>query len=650
MSDGSNEVSRVDAEGVTGGVHSLTGKCIDGKYQVLMRLGAGGMGSVYRAEHVLLGRPVAVKVLHPHLVEDAELLKRFHHEAKVASRLDHPNAIEMIDYGIWEGAPYLVMEFAEGKTLKDRMSEASLLSLEELRGIFLQVTAALMKAHELGIVHRDLKPDNIMLTAELNNVTRVRVLDFGIAKVLKEQGDKQATVMTQTGTFFGTPKYASPEQVMQRPVDGRSDIYTLGIILYEVITGAPPFDAPSVMEVLMKQLNEAPEPLGSHHSARGRLPAPLCELVMRCLAKDPAKRPQSMQELHRALTDVDVTVSKQSSVLGMLLPAALGVGVALGAGIYLRHPQAAARWLANLRGANGVTQAADPPLGGGEPPAIPNLASRTAPVAETPPASENREPAKAEQPRVMEAEVLHLRPDPSPVANPFLTLAFTELLKRTSGSAPEPSVPVESPQDVLVPTSEGVPAVHERVVPEPSSLPAIEPATLNPPPAAVIAEVVATRSPAEPAKEEERVAPALDGLKKSGDGKAEAMKLYAAGRDLLRQKRYAEAAQRFEQAIQFRSDAVGSYLSLGNCYDRLGQSDRALAAFQTAARIDASYAPSHYSLAMFLVSHGREEEGLASLSRAVSLDSRVASLARSEDSFRTVRGSARFQQLMRNAR
>lgn len=285
------------------------GKTIAGKYRITARIGSGGMSGIYRAEHSFMSRDVALKILPPQLAVDPTSRRRFEHEAKIASQINHPNAVILFDFGVDEDLPFLVMELIEGKTLKEVTQEGARLPLEKIAEINDQVCGALQEAHGLGIIHRDVKPTNIMLRGAAQ---RVKVLDFGIAKVLNNPLS-QGSDLTIAGTIVGTPHYMSPEQGLCKELDPRSDIYSLGVVLYELICGERPFDAPSTLELLVKHVNTPPPPLRSNPN--GAYVSPDVEhVVMKCLEKNPADRFQSMDELADAFRSAVMNPGSSASL------------------------------------------------------------------------------------------------------------------------------------------------------------------------------------------------------------------------------------------------------------------------------------------------------------------------------------------------
>ncbi|MBA2340225.1 MAG: protein kinase [Pyrinomonadaceae bacterium] len=280
------------------GADELIGQTLAGKYRIDDHISNGGMGAVYRATHVLMEKSVAIKVLHPALAADDKIVQRFTREAKAASRISHPHALNVTDFGEAEnGVVFLVMEYLRGRTLKEVIREEGVLPLSRAVEIIRQVCGALDAAHAEGVVHRDLKSDNIMLE-ELDAGDWAKVLDFGIAKIQEPVGQDPA--LTAPNLVIGTPQYMSPEQCSQSPdIDRRSDIYSLGIILFEMLTGHVPFTADSPTEIMMKQLQDAPPSLMEE---REDLPIEVSRIITRALAKRPEDRFQSAGEFSEALT------------------------------------------------------------------------------------------------------------------------------------------------------------------------------------------------------------------------------------------------------------------------------------------------------------------------------------------------------------
>jgi serine/threonine-protein kinase len=280
----------------------LIGQVVAERYAVKELLGVGGMGCVYRAEHIHIRKEVALKTLHASMLRSPEVISRFEREAIAAARIAHPNVVVATDFGRFSnGQYYLILEYVRGRTLREELDKSSKLDMPRACAIARQVAAALSAAHELGVVHRDLKPENIMLVRATGTPDLVKVLDFGIAKITLE-GKNQT--LTQLGAIFGTPQYMSPEQAGGKSIDSRSDIYSLGIILYEMLTGALPFDAADALGFIVQHLNHAPAPLPES------IPVALRDLVHAMLAKAPEQRPASAravgQELERLSNVVDV--------------------------------------------------------------------------------------------------------------------------------------------------------------------------------------------------------------------------------------------------------------------------------------------------------------------------------------------------------
>src|ERR1700722_8220662 len=244
---------------VTVGDDPLLGLVVEGRYKIESVIGQGSAGTVYKAVQELIGREVAIKVLHDYLVSDQEFIKRFTQEAKASSRLSHPNIITIYDFGVIPqgGRPYIAMDLLKGTPLSDLLAERNHLEVDETVPIFKQVCGALAEAHRQGVVHRDVKPENIVLVERSGQKLFPIVVDFGIARLLQE--DASLGRITRSGTVCGSPTYMSPEQCTSSKVDQRSDIYSLGIVIFETLTGAVPFTAEELVKVMtMHLLDPAP--------------------------------------------------------------------------------------------------------------------------------------------------------------------------------------------------------------------------------------------------------------------------------------------------------------------------------------------------------------------------------------------------------
>lgn len=274
---------------------------ISGKYLVKSRIARGGMGEVYRAEHKEMRQSVAVKFLHRRFADDAGFAQRFLNEARYAGRVSHPNAVRLFDFGkLDDGTLYMIMEFVRGRSLTDIVDELQMLPINMAVRVAAQVAEVLASAHELRIIHRDVKPDNIMLVRTPGGRFSVKVLDFGIAKVLDESDSMQ----TETGVMFGTPEYMSPEQASGKKVDQRSDVYSLGLVLYFMLAGSPPFHGKNKLRIIHQQAREEPDPVEMR--ARQPLPPVLIDLIREMLSKDPEGRPQRMLEVFRRLEELEL--------------------------------------------------------------------------------------------------------------------------------------------------------------------------------------------------------------------------------------------------------------------------------------------------------------------------------------------------------
>ena len=273
-----------------------SGTLLAGRYRLQQRIGAGGFGAVYKALNTVMDQTVAIKVLKadPSGVTP-ELIKRFHREARTASQLYHPNTIRVFDFGEAEDKTlYLVMEYLEGQSLAQLLRREGIPALAQTLLIGVQILRSLGEAHKKGIVHRDMKPENVFITSHEGVDDHVKVLDFGIAKTKARDSAEQS--LTQDGTILGSPTFMAPELIQNRPIDARTDLYAVGVLLYRMLAGKPPFEANDVMAILFAHVHDAPPPLPA--TVRGEaLPEPLREVVMRLLEKDPARRPQTAADV-----------------------------------------------------------------------------------------------------------------------------------------------------------------------------------------------------------------------------------------------------------------------------------------------------------------------------------------------------------------
>jgi hypothetical protein len=299
------------------------GGILAGRYRIVRQLGAGAMGAVYLAEHLRMGRLDAIKVISREMAGSPEALARFEREARNASFINHPNVCQIYDFGeTEEGLAFLAMEYIEGETLTDVAArEGGRLPVERALRLILQVADALEAAHSRSIVHRDLKPDNIMLTRGRDGADVVKVVDFGIAKGI---GDEEGQV-TRLGFVIGTPEYMSPEQLSGDRLDGRSDIYSLALVLIRLVTGRFPFTAATAQELMLKRLTDPPLPL-AELAPDLRFPAGLQDILDRALARNAGERFRSAGELHEALTAVQGEASQPGGMAPSLPATRAGPG------------------------------------------------------------------------------------------------------------------------------------------------------------------------------------------------------------------------------------------------------------------------------------------------------------------------------------
>ncbi len=311
----------------------LIGLEVDGRYRVIELIGEGGMGKVYLAEHIEIGKRVALKVLHPSYSRMPDLVERFRREARAASKIGHPNIVDVTDSGTTgDGSVYFVMEYLEGVELGSVIEREGAIDIARALRISGQICRALAAAHREGIIHRDLKPENIFLITRDGTADVVKVLDFGIAKTTEAEAARERR-LTSPGMAMGTPEYMAPEQAAGRPADARTDVYALGAIMYEMTTGVPPYSGDNFMEILTKKATQDPPP---PHTIRAELPPQVSELVITSMARDPADRPQTMEaleyELNKCLGGRGIAVAQ---ILGMTTDA--NVVASLNPGLSVRN-------------------------------------------------------------------------------------------------------------------------------------------------------------------------------------------------------------------------------------------------------------------------------------------------------------------------
>jgi serine/threonine-protein kinase len=285
-------------------------RVIDNRYRIEERIGRGGMGTVYKVVHTQMGKIAAMKVLHGSLAKDRELVKRFHQEATAISKLNHPNIVQVFDFGRVDSTMYLVMEFLKGEDLALILKRNGPLSVTRCCPILTQICDALIEAHGLNIIHRDLKPENVRVARTRDGQDFVKVLDFGLAKMLEEEEYKREESITQRGSLVGTPYYMAPEMIRAKPLDHRIDIYSLGAVAYRMLTAQNAFVAKTPLGVLTKHLSEEAMPPSQRVPERN-LPPAVDAIVLQAMAKNPDRRYQTVEDLKRDLVQLHASLQSQ---------------------------------------------------------------------------------------------------------------------------------------------------------------------------------------------------------------------------------------------------------------------------------------------------------------------------------------------------
>jgi serine/threonine protein kinase len=278
------------------------GEVLGGRYEIVGAFASGGMGLIYKAKHQLMNRTVAIKTIHLSLMSGGAALKRFQQEAQAISALNHPNILSVFDFFISDdGQPYLVMDYLQGTNLREVLNTDHRVTLSRALPILIAACSGFQHAHEHGVIHRDIKPANLMLVDFSDNPDFVKIVDFGIAKLLTEEA--QSKHLTATGDTFGSPEFMSPEQCRAKIPDARSDIYSLGCVMYVMLTGASPFTSQDPMEIMYKQVHDSPPP-PSKVCPEANLPEAVDALVLKAIQKEPENRFQSMDEMRQALVAI----------------------------------------------------------------------------------------------------------------------------------------------------------------------------------------------------------------------------------------------------------------------------------------------------------------------------------------------------------
>ena len=422
---GRSSVGTTEVDPVAETVAPMEGREIAGRYRIKTKLGEGGMGAVYKAEQISLKRVVALKLLKPELVSSQPLLRRFNAEAEAVAKLNHPNTVGIYDFGQdRDGTLFIAMEYVEGASLRGMLIKEGPFAPLRVLHIAGQIAASLSDAHAVGIIHRDLKPDNIMLQERGRQRDTVRVLDFVIAK-LRDDSRMTQQSMTQAGVVLGRPQYMSPEQIRGEEIDGRADVYSLGAMIYEMLTGRMVFEANSLVALLSKHLLDQPEP-PSRRRPDLRIAADLDSLVMACLAKEPRARLPSMDR-------VTEEIAKLAQAHGAVMSSSDALAVAARSGGSVSGGSALAPAMIVPTGAGGgaMVPPTPPPMG---------PASYGAPQPQYPPTPPPMGPASYGAPQP------HYPPTPPPLGGGYLPAPGDPAYGYSPMAPPGPSYAPYPPQ------------------------------------------------------------------------------------------------------------------------------------------------------------------------------------------------------------
>ncbi len=635
----------------------IIGTTVNERYRIIEKLGQGGMGTVYRGVHIFMERPVAIKVLHAHLVTNNNFIQRFLHEARINSKLTHRNAVVLYDFGVFEKMPYLVFEFVNGKTLREVLLSDGAFNIDRFRNIIMQIGAALGHAHTLGIIHRDLKPDNIMVRSNDSDAPEhACVLDFGIAKAIHHSDEKNKTVVTQMGMVMGTPQYLSPEQALERELDSRSDIYSLGIIMYEMLTGEVPFKSnSSPLEILVQHLNSLPVPIRTLHPEMN-IPAGISEPVMRCLQKDPNDRFQSVQDL---LTAIELGYQAAKRIAGEereaamqsdgMAPPANGVSdplptnpeapihvpsvsaqedrtakfrllicllsVVAVAGLYFSLP-AQKKSTPTKPALTTETKTTTTPVATNTP--APVIISETKPTEKEPPVE-----VKVETPTAPPINKL----DPT---ESTLVVNFGQVVPVVLDSVP-PSQEVFGAPDLVTEWIRSADSFRAKMPEEVKSI-------IEKPDVPVI------QSEDLPASSSWSDIP-LD----SRDGGIPASQFgrrLSAAKKLLQQKEYQQAATELQELLKSKGDDLNARFAFANALYRLGERTAAFREFKRVLEIEPEYAPAIYYMAIQHALANEKEAALEKLQSALRLFPGAKKWAETDSEFDSLRNDEDFKKLL----